>query len=97
MNSHGSFEPVLSPSSITQQRLLDDLTIISIEAKANHTKDLSPTRMFYFEALTNVRRALICPKSEPPSTQCYSVRGAVVWFYLSALVSDNRVHLRMYF
>ena len=76
MNSHGSFEPALSPSSITQQRLLDDLTIASIEAKAKRTKDLSLTRMFYPPALTNVRRALICPKSGPPSTQCYSVRGA---------------------
>ena len=60
-------------------------------------KDLSPTRMFYFEALTNVRRALICPKSKPPSTQSLVLGVLVVGFYRSALVSDNRVHLRMYF
>lgn len=49
-----------------------------------------------------MRRALICPKSEPPSTQPYSDKGTVIWLHLFALgtypvVSDNRVHLRMYF
>jgi len=51
MNSRGSFKPALFPCSIIQQRLLGGLTIIGMGmgVKAEHTKDLSLSRMFSAE------------------------------------------------